>query len=283
MDQYFCGWYFKCQSDHQTCAAIPALNESNGIRSCSIQLIADDGAWNIPFPENSFHKSKKNFFVNIGENVFSRYGMKLKLNSDQLNAEGIVRFGPLLPIKYDIMGPFALLPFMECRHSVISMKHSINGRLRINGKEYLFRNGMGYIEGDKGHSFPSEYAWTQCFFNEGSIMLSVAEIPIGKTTFTGIIGIIFFKGKEYRLATYLGAKVIKKENGELVVFQGNSMFTAKLIKKNAMPLNAPSLGIMSRTIRESPSCCASYCYIKDGKTVFSFKSNSASFEYEYKS
>ncbi len=28
----------------------------------------------------------------------------------------------------------------------------------------LFHNAVGYWEGDEGHSFPREYAWTQCSF-----------------------------------------------------------------------------------------------------------------------
>ena len=39
-------------------------------------------------------------------------------------------------------------------------------------------------------------------------MLSVADIPIAGIHFTGIIGNILWEGKEYRLATYLGARLV---------------------------------------------------------------------------
>lgn len=74
--------------------------------------------------------------------------------------------------------PFKYVPFMECRHSVWSMRHSVSGTVYINGQEYSFQNAWGYWEGDRGHSFPKEYLWTQCCFDGGSLMLSVAEIPI---------------------------------------------------------------------------------------------------------
>ena len=47
MHNYFCGWYYKCQSKEQTLALIPALHISEGRRSCSLQLISNEGNWNI--------------------------------------------------------------------------------------------------------------------------------------------------------------------------------------------------------------------------------------------
>ena len=110
----------------------------------------------------------------------------IHIYTDSLDAEGMIRFGRMSPIRYDIMGPFRYIPFMECRHSVFSMQHTVNGRLRINGVDYIFQDGTGYIEGDRGYSFPKHYAWTQYGFNGGSLMLSVAEIPLGPASFTDV-------------------------------------------------------------------------------------------------
>ena len=52
-------------------------------------------------------------------------------------------------------------------------------------------------------------------------MLSVAEIPMAKMHFTGIIGVVLWKGREYRLATYLGARVVVNRNGMLRIVQGD--------------------------------------------------------------
>ena len=43
------------------------------------------------------------------------------------------------------MGPFAKLP-MQCRHGVVSMRHTVNGTLTMYGKIYIFKNGIGYAE-----------------------------------------------------------------------------------------------------------------------------------------
>ena len=112
-------------------------------------------------------------------------------------------------------------------------------------------------------------------------MLSVAEIPLGPIQFTGIIGIIQFNGKEYRLATYLGAKAVKINGGNLVVRQGVLTFTASLLEKTSSPLCAPQNGAMTRTIRENVACYARYQLCKNGKTVLEFETTAASFEFEY--
>lgn len=281
-NNYFCGWYFKCETKERTIAFIPAYHISKGHRTCSIQLITDDGVWNIPAAPGQFRRLNRKLHIRIGDNLFTDKGIHLNLKTEGLEASGTLIFGPVTPIRYDIMGPFRMVPFMECRHSVISMKHSVNGALKINGNVYSFDKGTGYIEGDRGHSFPSKYVWTQCHFKEGSLMLSAADIPICGIHFTGIICVIRYLSKEHRLATYLGARAVKIENNEIVIRQGFRVFTARLLEQNGRPLRAPSLGAMSRTIHESPSCRAYYCLKEGRKTTFAVHTSRASFEYEFK-
>ena len=57
-------------------------------------------------------------------------------------------------------------------------------------------------------------------------MLSVADIPVAGFHFTGIIGVIVWKGRQYRLATYLGAKAIQIKNQTLRIVQGDMEFEA---------------------------------------------------------
>ena len=102
----------------------------------------------------------------------------MAIRTPEVNVMGRLKFGPRTPLKYDIMGPFALVPFLECRHSVWSMRHSVNGMVMVNGQTFTFQNACGYWEGDRGRSFPKEYLWTQCSFQNGSVMLSVADIPV---------------------------------------------------------------------------------------------------------
>lgn len=112
-------------------------------------------------------------------------------------------------------------------------------------------------------------------------MLSVADIPIAGYHFTGVICIVLWQGKEYRMATYLGARAVHIGNGMVRIVQGNLKLEARLLKRNESPLQAPAMGNMVRVIHESASCRASYRFTKGKNTLFLFETDRASFEYEY--
>lgn len=306
MNNYFYGWYLKYQSGTQSVAIIPAVHESNGNKTYSIQIITEEMSWNENFMQGQMQAVRKSGNVyrtwQIGKNRFGPKGMYLDIDTQEVHVKGCLRFCNHTPIKYDIMGPFAFVPYMECRHSVYSMQHRVTGKLYINGKPYVFRDAWGYWEGDRGHSFPKKYAWTQAFlFGEknwankkwkldlqtdslnpdGSIMLSVADIPVAGIHFTGVIGVVNWKGKEYRFATYLGARVMQNSENRLLVRQGNMELEAKLLEENAHDLQAPVNGAMHRVIRENLTCKAFYCLRKRGKTIFAVETERASFEFEY--
>lgn len=281
MHGFFYGWYLKCQSNTQTLAVIPALHQTGKKRTCSIQLITDNNAWTVPFSADTFHRSKGNILIE--KNRFGKSGIRLAINTPELNVRGKLDFGPLSPLKYDIMGPFSLVPFLECRHSVWSMRHSVCGTVYINKQKYSFQNAWGYWEGDRGRSFPKEYVWTQCLFPGGSLMLSVADIPIAGFHFNGVICVVLWQGREYRLATYLGARAVRIRNGMVRIIQGNLELEARLIERADKPLKAPTMGDMVRTIHESAACRARYRFRKGNRTLFAFETDRASFEYEYSS
>lgn len=279
MQNYFCGWYYRCQSDSQTLAIIPSIHMSKGESNCNIQIITDGGTFRAPLPYSDLHKEKQALL--FGKNRFCEGGLSLDIHTPELQVSGSLRLGAFAPIDYDIMGPFRYLPFLQCRHSVFSMKHTVDGNLTVNGTCFPFTNANGYLEGDRGRSFPKEYAWTQCFFPEGSLMLSVADVPIGGLHMTGIIGIVLLGDKEYRLATYLGAKAVQIKNGEIVIRQGKRIFTAKRLDKPGHPLQAPIGGAMRRVIYEHPSCRAYYRFEENGTPLLDLKTENAAFEYEY--
>lgn len=285
MNSYFKGWYFKLQNKKQTLAIIPSLHtDKHGKGEASIYVVSDSGVWNKQFSKESFVACKKNLPIKVDKSIFSNHGIILDIQDEDFTIRGKVKFSQLTPIKYDIMGPFSIVPFMECRHSVLSMTHRVDGRITVNGESYVFDNAVGYIEGDRGSSFPSNYAWTQCnFYNQShcSVFLSVANIPIAFTSFTGVIGIVLWRGEEYRIATYLGATATKILDGRIVIKQGEFTITTILIEEHPRPLYAPVRGDMTRTIKESPSCTAYYKFEKGGETLFEFITKRASFEYEY--
>lgn len=268
MNKWFEGLYFKQQTKDGVIAVIAALHGS----SSSVQIVTPQGTVREEYPTGCRAVGG----YRIGHSLFSPSGLAV----DTPHCHGTVLFRGLTPPRYDIMGPFAAVPFMECRHKVVSLRHQTSGSLTVEDVKYDFTGGTGYIEGDRGRSFPRRYLWTQCLFEEGSLMLSVADIPMGPTVFTGVVGFVYIGGREIRLATYLGAKA-QTAGGTALIRQGELTFTAEMLSKPDGALFAPVEGEMVRTIHEAPACAARYQLRQGGKTLLYLETDKASFEYEY--
>lgn len=280
---YFAGWYFKNMNENNTIAFIPSYHIDNkGKLSGSLQVITDDSSYNFEYLFNEFYLDNKNLFIKLGNSEFSERGINVNIKTDDIEIKGNLAYSALKPPKYDVMGPLCTVPFLQCRHWLLSFQHSVNGTLEINGKKYQFNDGIGYLEKDSGKSFPKKYLWTQCNIkgeNDCTIMLSIATIKILFINFEGTICSIYFQGKEYRLATYLGAKIIENKQNYAKIKQGNLVFSAEQLTERAHDLKAPINGLMARTIRESLSCKVRYLLVKDEKVIFDLTSERAGFEY----
>jgi hypothetical protein len=257
--------------------------DDKGHRAASVQIVTTEFADCANFDFSEFRADLKNGFphISIGASEFSEKGLSLHINTGRHEISGELVFGKLNKPKYDIMGPFSLLPIMECRHSVFSMLHSVNGSIIIDGKTYDFSRSVGYIEGDRGRSFPKEYLWTQYIADNVSIMLSVADIPMLGAHFTGIVGAILIGGREYRIATYLGARVESLKSKKVVIRQGLYSFSAEMLGKSALPLYAPVNGSMVRFIHENISSTARFKFKRDSDVLLDIETCRAGFEYEY--
>jgi hypothetical protein len=283
---YFEGWYFKHQNLNSTVCIIPAIHKSrNGTASASIQVISDTVSEMIPFSEQEVKIYREPLSIIIGNCFFSKTGIDINIERKDFYAVGKILYQNSIPLKYDVMGPFRLIPFLQCNHGVISMRHQLNGFLHLNEKKYDFNGGIGYIEKDWGSSFPDSYVWTQCndFDEENcSVMVSVADIPLGIRKFTGFICCIYYKEKEYRLATYCGGKVIQKDRSQIHIQQGTSTLLVELISETPKPLFAPVNGILSRTVQESIACTVRYRFSIGKQVVFDLTSNHAGYEFAEK-
>ena len=279
----FEGWYFKQQCGNHTVAFIPARHrEKNGNETASLQIIFDDQTWNLEIPPEQFSVQKKPFQVCAGSCIFRLDGCEIDCSNHDVSLRGKLKYSMHSMPKKDIMGPFRFVPAMQCRHSLLSLTHRVDGELNIGGEQIVFRNGKGYVEGDRGKSFPERYMWTQCSWEENCIMMSVADIPFLGGCFTGCISSVYVDGKERRFATYLGAKLDRINENEISIRQGSYRLSARLEEKNALPLRAPKQGGMVRTIRESLVCRAHYELKKDGAILLAVTNDRASFEAEWK-
>ena len=278
----FEGYYVKACDGVNSVAVIFGCNKGKGSTSF-IQVVTKDGSFNIDFEYAKYSASEKPFCVTVGENFACEKEMVLSTKE----ISGRLRFGKFCPLKYDIMGYFKYFPFMECKHKVVSMHHTVSGQLAIGGRTYNFENAHGYIEGDCGHSFPQKYFWTQCGnFPTGqylpvSVMASAARIPYLGLRFLGTTCVVQIGQKQYRLATYLGARIKTFGLAALVITQGRKLLkiTAAEPHTAAHPLAAPAKGKMNRIIKENIAATVNYKFSIGKKVIFDITSDRAAFEY----
>ena len=184
------------------------------------------------------------------------------------------------------MGPFRFISELECTHGVVSMGHCLDGTLTLNGENLDFSGGSGYIETDRGRSFPDKYLWTQCSWAKPEttgLMLAVATIPILKhIRFTGTICSINYNNREYRLATSKGARIKAWSEQVAEVVQGKYRLLVEVLEKKGQPLRAPIEGAMGRIIHESLCAKVRYRFWEKGHLLFDHTDDGASFEYAEK-
>lgn len=286
MLEYFEGWYFKQESENHAMALIPAWHRTNrGKTTASLQIITKQQSCVLDFPFTDLTFNRDPLTVVLGNNIFSHRGICLNIQQEGVTLQGRLYFNKVRKPLRDIMGPFNFVPLMQCRHSVFSLRHNVEGKLEFNSEVFDFSSGSGYIEGDRGRSFPKEYLWSECNFDlhqkKGSIMLAVADIPMGIAGFTGVIGFVYLDNVEYRFATYLGAKIEILENALVKVVQGAFTLVVERLSSPGQILRAPQSGVMNRLIRESLCCRVKYQFSIEGKVILDFISETGSFEYEY--
>jgi tocopherol cyclase len=263
---YFEGWYFKLVTRDQGTAlsVIPGISTARGDAHSFIQVLQPYPGRTayVRYPIQRFAASKRLFYVNIEENFFTAGGMVLNVRNPELNLKGTLDFTDITPFpkglfRRGIMGPFGFIPFMECYHGIVNIRHKITGSLTIDGKEVDFSEGAGYIEKDWGRSFPTAWIWFQSHFAESdaTVMFSLADIPFLGRRFCGILSFLCIGGRYYAIATYNGARVRSFSLGErsFSIHLQNKKYELfiKADHSESGLLKAPVKGMMQRDIRET--------------------------------
>ena len=105
--------------------------------------------------------------------------------------------------------------------------------------------------------------------------------PVGPIAFPGVIALLKIRGREYRFASYLGARLVSARGGRVEIRQGSLVLTAERLGQAGQPLNAPFCGAMTRTIHENLCCPVCYQLRKDGWILWELETDRAFFELEY--
>lgn len=112
-------------------------------------------------------------------------------------------------------------------------------------------------------------------------MAAVAKIPFCGLKFRGCICVIHNHGREYRLATYLGVKILVCTKKNIILKQGKYRVDIRINAGKGQRLSAPQDGEMERTILETVACPAEFLFFEGQRLLFYRKSRYASFEYEF--
>ncbi len=267
---YFEGWYVKLVSADasQRLAVIPGIFLGDGSSAASpreafVQVL--DGAtgcsWYHQCPIDDFHADTRSFDVTVGNNHFSPSGVHLDLPG----LSGDIHFTTPLdpwPVRWNspgVMGPYGLVPFMECYHGVVSLGHGLSGSLQMDGVATSFDAGRGYIEKDWGSAFPAGYVWIHSNHFDGepaaSFVGSVAIIPWKRSSFRGFIIGLKHHGQLHTWATYNGSRelglTIDDTKVRWVLEGPDGRLTIEALRARGGLLHAPLRSQMHRRVEET--------------------------------
>jgi tocopherol cyclase len=293
-NNYFEGWYFKQVTADFTgvLSVIPGVSLASD-RHAFIQVINGiTGATNyIEYPLTAFEADPKKLIIRIGDSSFTAGGIDLRIDEPGLRLNGKLEFRH--PVTWPrrlwapgIMGWYSFVPRMECYHAVVSLDHSITGRLDYQGEQMNFDQGRGYIEKDWGTSMPESWIWLHAntFENPGtSVMLSIAKIPWRKSFFTGFIAFVLHEKRIYRFATYNNSRIgefsLHGQDLEVTLENRNFSLMIRAHQKTAGKLKAPVKGLMERYIKESVDSDVDIRLLnRSGSTIFAGKARRSGLE-----
>jgi len=264
---YFEGWYFKHVSHDllHTYSFIPGISLAEDDPHAFIQIMNGSTGETeyVRYSVDEFHWEGKRLYLKVGSSEFSEEQINLNIKGTNFNLSGKISYSnnvryPKTILSPGIMGWYSFIPFMECKHGIVSVNHDLSGSLSVNGNNIDFENGKGYIEKDWGVSFPEAWIWIQSNnFNkhETSFCFSLAKIPWLGKFFIGFISFLYFDNKFYLFSTYnksLLSEIYQDKNEiGMTVINRYNILKIRVVRNSFGDLIAPVSGSMTRRIQES--------------------------------
>jgi len=282
---YFEGWYFKHVSKdlNYVFSIIAGVSLTSHDPHAFIQILNGITAETdyITYPINKFTWEKTHLYLGIGDSVFTDKFMNLSIERENIYLSGYVEYNniiryPRTLLSPGIMGWYSFVPYMECKHGIISVNHDLKGKIMFNGNSIDLNNGKGYIEKDWGTSFPEAWIWIQSnnFSNhDTSFTFSIAKIPWLGRFFMGFISFLYLNGRFFLFSTYNKSVITKIAHDNVSVTiemkSNNAILNVNVVKNSFGELRAPASGDMSRRIKESiDSTIDLTLHDKDGKLIY---------------
>lgn len=266
---YFEGWYVKTlDADNDlSIALIPGIahfDKDESFVQYNIIYKGQTFSGKITFERKEFDVVGNPQTILLPKFLLNEKGVRGSLSDGNNRLVFDLDFGLFTPISQTVISPSIMGPFeyasMPCSHDVISMKHHVKGTVIINGKRITVQNGIGYMEKDRGRTFPKNYVWAQANdFNENnkaSFFVSVARIQKTPLDFIGNIAIFHDGHEEHRFASYLGTRVKVEvddyKNSYTVILKNlTKQLEVTVTLSNQMTLLAPMNDTMDYTIKET--------------------------------
>ncbi|MEG0592172.1 MAG: tocopherol cyclase family protein [Coprobacillus sp.] len=258
----FEGWYFRVVDNKISIAVIIGIAKTSEKQEAFIQVFhtLSQKSERVSFDIEEFHYQDVPFMINIKNIILKKHYVHIEdenlsvLIDLEINMPKYIKKSLYAPT---IMGPFAYFKNMQCNHAITNLKSYTKGYIDYLDKRYYI-NGTIYQEKDWGTSFPTKYIWVQshcCHEKRAILFLSCATIPLNKIGFTGIIMTLIIDDKEFHIASYYGAYIVKaKKMGNsyiLIIRQGRYLIKCYLRMGPTYILDAPREGQMTRQIEES--------------------------------
>ena len=291
---YFEGWYVKitdAQKDFSL-ALIPGLalfSEKECFVQYNLYYKGKSVSGKITYPVDTFAIVDDPYSVLMPLFVLSEKGVKAHLEDEENDLLIDLEFGEFLPLEQSryspsIMGPLEYIK-VPCSHDVVSLSHSVTGKVIANGEKITIDAGRGYMEKDRGSTFPDRYIWAQSndfIENEqSSLFIAVADIDFTIVELTGAIAVYHDGDREHRFATYYGtrSKVVMDEDQQgytVKLTDVNKSLEVKVRLENSHELIAPMNAGMDYPIKETVKAAISVTFKeKNSQPVYLTTQNGA--------
>lgn len=262
--EYFEGWYFKIvdASRDQSFALIFGISyDKSGQAEVFCQFLDSQSNRSDYYKFNlqDFSFNKEKFEIKFEKNKIYKQELEIVLprcHGRLVFSKNI--FWPKHWYSPGIMGFLAFLPFLECRHHIITLRCQVHGQIVIDGKKIDLTAAQGYLEKDWGKSFPKWHIWlagNNFAKNNATIFFSVAKVPFLFFNFTGFISALEFQGKIIKFTSYNLSKIrkitAKKECLELLLTNRRYCLQIEVRGDKFAELILPRAGKMAEVLRET--------------------------------
>lgn len=273
----FEGFYFKTALvDGTTLVIICGFAKSKVKSHAFIQVSSQlSKTFYFEYPLSSLKTSKETFNFSVGKNTFTQQGIDIKEEDCEINLSfsnfelwNRSFFNP------SIMGALTFVPFVECKHDIISPYLEVNGEAKLKSKTLKFQDNSGYIDKNWGTSFPKDYFWGHISsFKNPTVSVQFAKakpkwllwkIPVH-------IGFLRMNGEIHLFKSWKKGKIKLINVGQEQIHLQNNQYKIELKFDKGYPLNlrAPLNGKLDYTILERAGIATSVTiYKKTNKDEF---------------